>query len=174
MDQALRAIIDRTEIEELLTRYCRALDRLDEPLLRSCFHPDSVHHHGYKGSSEEFCGYAMDVLRACVATHHHLGNVSIRVDGHNADSECYFTAYHRLGPNPPAAFGAESAGMDLIIGGRYIDRHEKRGGQWRIVDRIGVHDWQRFEPAADRDFYVGENAGRGRRDSTDPVYRRVR
>jgi hypothetical protein len=172
MDQAILAILDRQEIEELLCRYCRALDRLDEPLLRGCFHPDSQHNHGYVGPSEEFCGYAMDVLRACVATHHHLGNRSIRVDGHHADAECYFTAYHRVGATPIEAFGSDSAGKDVLVGGRYIDRLEKRGGQWRIVSRTGVHDWQRIEEAADGGFFDRPADQRGRRDRTDAVYAR--
>ncbi len=172
MDQALRAVIDRQDIAELLARYCRAIDRLDEGLLRSCFHPDSVHDHGYVGASEEFCGFAMDVLRACVATHHQLGNISIRVDGHRADAESYFTAFHRLGETPPKAFGADAAGLDLIIGGRYIDRLERRAGEWRIVSRTGVHDWRRFEAPADRGFYDLPADQRGRRDAADPVYAR--
>ena len=87
MDPAVRALVDRAEISEVLTRYCRAIDRLDETLLRSCFHPDSQHDHGYAGPSETFVGFALDVLRGCVATHHHLGNISISVRGHDADAK---------------------------------------------------------------------------------------
>src|ERR1700760_2072112 len=110
MDQALRAMIDRAEISEVLTRYCRALDRLDEPLLRSCFHADSEHNHGYAGPSSIFVDYAMDVLRRCVATHHHLGNVSIAVRGDEGDAESYFTAYRRVCDDPPGAF-EDAAGL---------------------------------------------------------------
>ena len=172
MDQAVREIIDRAEISEVLTRYCRAIDRLDESLLRSCFHADSVHDHGYKGPSETFVGYAMDVLRGCVATHHHLGNISIAIRGREADAESYFTAYHRIADPPPEAF-KDAAGMDLTIGGRYIDRLERRAGEWRIVSRTGVHDWRRYEAPSDRGFYDLPPEQRGRRDPSDPVYRRA-
>ncbi len=173
MDQAVRALIDRAEISEVLTRYCRALDRLDELLLRSCFHPDSQHSHGYTGPSEIFIGYAMDVLGKCVATHHHLGNVSIAARGDDADAESYFTAFHRISQDPPEAF-AGAAGKDVFIGGRYIDRLERRDGEWRIVSRTGVHDWRRDEDAADAGFFALPASERGRRDHTDPVYGRGR
>lgn len=172
MDDLLRQLMDRNEIQEILARYCRAIDRLDEPMLRSCFHGDSLHDHGYAGPSEAFCGFALEVLRGCVATHHQLGNISISVRGDVADAESYFTAYHRIGDEPPAAFGADTAGLDLTIGGRYVDRLERRDGVWRIVHRVGVHDWQRYEPAADRGFFDLAPDQRGRRDQTDPVYRR--
>ncbi len=170
MDPAVRALVDRAEISDVLTRYCRAIDRLDATLLRSCFHPDSQHDHGYVGPSETFVGFALDVLRGCVATHHHLGNISIAVRGDEAEAESYFTAYHRVAEDPPEAF-ADAVGMDLIIGGRYLDRLERRGGAWRIVRRVGVHDWRRYEPPADRGFYSLPESQRGRRDPSDPVYR---
>ena len=30
---------------------------------------------------------------------------------------------------------------DICIGGRYLDRMERRGGQWRIADRTMLYDW---------------------------------
>lgn len=170
MDGALRALIDRAEISELLARYCRAVDRLDEALLRSCFHSDSQHDHGYTGPSETFVGFALDVLRGCVATHHQLGNISMVVRGDQADAETYFTAYHRVSDAPPEAF-ADAPGMDLTIGGRYIDRLERRAGEWRIINRVGVHDWRRYEAPADRGFFNLPADQRGRRDLDDPGYR---
>ena len=169
-EQTLNEIVARNAIHEVLTRYCRALDRLDEPMLRSCFHPDSQHNHGFVGPTEQFFGYAWQVLQGCVATHHQLGAVSIAVHGDTADSEAYFTAYHRLSDTPPAAFGLDAAGYDLTVSGRYVDAFEKRDGEWRIVRRTGVHDWRRFEPPADRDFFRLPPEGRGRRDKQDPVY----
>jgi hypothetical protein len=171
MDPAVRTLLDRAEIYEVLVRYCRAVDRLDEALLRSCFHPGSQHDHGYVGPSETFVGFALDVLKGCVATHHQLGNVSIAVRGDEADCESYFTAYHRVSLDPPQAF-ADAAGLDLIIGGRYVDRLERRSGDWRIVRRVGVHDWRRYEAPADRAFFDVPEEQRGRRNRDDPVYQR--
>ena len=165
-----RQLLDRHEIQEVLTRYCEALDRLDRPLLASCFHPDSQHNHSFVGPSSEFLGFAWDVLSGCVATHHQLGNLAITLDGDFARSNCYFPAYPRLGNPAPAPFDLECSGMDLTIGGRYIDRFERRGGVWKIIHRTGVHDWQRYEAPAERGFFTTDPDGRGRRDLTDPAY----
>ena len=42
----VRKLLDKQEIYEVLCRYCRALDRGDEKLLRSVYHPDAIDHHG--------------------------------------------------------------------------------------------------------------------------------
>jgi hypothetical protein len=170
MDETLRRLQDRYEIQEVIMRYCRALDRLDRKALESCFHPDSQHNHSYVGPSSTFCDFAFDVLSACVATHHQLGNISIRVQGDLAYADCYFTAYHRIGDPPPPAFAPAGPGDDVLVGGRYIDRFERRDGEWRIAKRIGVHDWRRYEAGADHGFYQLPTSDRGRRDPTDHVY----
>jgi hypothetical protein len=30
---------------------------------------------------------------------------------------------------------------DIVIGGRYLDQMEKRGGEWRIAKRTMLYDW---------------------------------
>jgi hypothetical protein len=60
------------------------------------------------------------------ATSHMLGNIWIVLAGERARVETYMTAYHRAG---------SSAG--------YLDRMEKRGGEWRILGRAVVVDWFR-------------------------------
>ncbi|HEY8351680.1 MAG TPA: nuclear transport factor 2 family protein [Sphingomonadales bacterium] len=175
---ALRQLQDRQEITDLIHRYCRALDRCDEELLRSVFHPDSTHEHGpYKGTSAEFCGFAMDLLRSIGPTQHHLGNVLIDLQGDVAYAESYFVAYHRIPANMPSAQGImadHTPGVeeDLFIGGRYVDRFERRGGQWKIAHRTGIHDWQRWETADERGFRSPASGLIGRRDRSDPVYLR--
>ena len=163
-------LLDRAEIGEVIMHYCRAIDRCDEALLRSCFHPDATHVHGaFSGLSSDFCTHAMLVVAAVELTHHQLGQISIELDGATAFTETYFTSYHRFGAIPPP--GGEPH-EDRILGGRYVDRFEQRGGAWRIAHRHGLSDWLRYEPAADRGFFDGPPEQRGRRDRSDPVYRR--
>ena len=45
MQAQLQRLLARNAIEELIKTYARALDRLDEKLLRSVFHPGSRHAH---------------------------------------------------------------------------------------------------------------------------------
>ena len=59
MSAALQRLLDKQEIYEVLCRYCRGIDRLDEPLVRSCYHPDAVDNHGlYNGSVDHFVASA--------------------------------------------------------------------------------------------------------------------
>lgn len=134
---------DREEIAEVLAQYCIAADQRDEARLRDCFHADSTHDHEFIGASSVFCGFAMKILDSLEATHHQIGTISIQVEGEVAQARCHFTAYHRLAPGVETVFGTKPEGGDVIIGGRYIDRFEKRDGKWRIAHRQGVHDWMR-------------------------------
>ncbi len=45
-EAALRLMLDKQEIHEVMMRYCRAIDRMDEELLRSVYHPDAIDNHG--------------------------------------------------------------------------------------------------------------------------------
>ena len=170
MQDRLRRIEDRLEIAEVLARYCEGLDRLDRKQLTACFHPDSQHNHGFVGPTAQFFDFAWDVLEACVATHHQIGDIQIALDGDVARVKCYFTAYHRIADPAPAFFDPSYAGKDLFIAGRYLDRFERRDGVWRIAARTGVHDWQRLEAAADAGFFDLPADQRGRRDMSDPAY----
>jgi hypothetical protein len=50
-DPVLQRLIDRQAIHDVLMRFSRGVDRLDEALLRSCFHSDSYDDHGhFKGN----------------------------------------------------------------------------------------------------------------------------
>src|SRR5262245_41542263 len=90
----LQALMDRAEIAEVIMRYCRAVDRRDEAMLRACFHADATHAHGdFQGRSAEFCALAMQITGAVELTHHQLGQISIELDGDVAFTESYFTSY---------------------------------------------------------------------------------
>jgi hypothetical protein len=173
MERELEILLSKQAITEVVYRYARAIDRCDEALLRACFHPDSTHEHGeFAGSSADFCGWALDLLSRLTATQHHIGNVLIEVEGDGARSESYWIAYHRIpaqagGGGLVAGRGEET---DLFIGGRYLDRFERRGGVWKIARRVGVHDWQRYEPASDGGFYDLPARQRGARGANDRVY----
>jgi hypothetical protein len=58
----------------------------------------------------------------------------------------------------------------MIAAGRYLDRHEQRGGEWRIAHRQAVYDWTTTQPAADADWRKPPMNGlleRGRRFGED-------
>ncbi|MFM7784314.1 MAG: nuclear transport factor 2 family protein, partial [Gammaproteobacteria bacterium] len=109
-EEQIRALLDKQTITEVIHRYARAIDRFDESMLRSVFHPGSQHAHFFEGPSSDpsipskpgapgdFVAFAFDVLRTHLRTHHQLGNTLIELDGDQAFAETYFTAYHRMRP----------------------------------------------------------------------------
>ena len=166
----LEELKSRAEITEVVLRYCRGIDRCDEALLRSCFHPDATHEHGgFKGRSADFCDFALQLVEQVRFTHHQLGPVSIELAGEVAYTETYFTSLHRYGATPPPGGRPNE---DRFAGGRYVDRFARRDGVWKIAHRRGISEWLRYEPSSDGGFWDGPPEQRGRRDRSDPVYER--
>lgn len=185
-EQLLQEVLDKHAITDVIMTYARAIDRLDEHMLRSVFHSDSQHAHGFVGPSSDpsipstpgepgdFVAFAFAVLNTHTRTHHQLGNILIELEGENAYTESYFTAYHRMRAkgDPLAAENAHDTEMDLLVGGRYLDRFQKRDGAWKISHRTGLTDWMRTEPPATQGFFAIPEELLGHRGEQDLVYRR--
>ncbi|GGD80581.1 nuclear transport factor 2 family protein [Croceicoccus mobilis] len=139
-EQFAEELADREAIRDCLYRYCRAIDRLDEDLLRSVYWPGAIDEHvGFEGTGEEFVEHVVAALGPLDQTMHNLGNILIDVDGADARGESYFHAFHRI----PREDGSR---WDLIVAGRYLDRFERRGGVWKIGHRVVILDWLREYP----------------------------
>jgi hypothetical protein len=162
-EATLRLMLDKQEIHEVMMRYCRAIDRMDEELLRGVYHPDAIDNHGlFNGPAADFIPWCMNQLReAYLATQHVVSNELIEVRGDTAFCEFYFVAHHRYERN------GEPRHMEA--GGRYVDRFERRQGEWRIAERTVVVDWQRMDRVHEPD---GSMLTWGRRSREDLAYRR--
>lgn len=186
MDESrLTELLDKQDISDVIKTYARALDRFDEALVRTVFHPDSQHAHGFVGPSSDpslpsspgapgdFVAYAFEVLGGHTRTQHLLGNIMIELDGDNAYAETYFSAYHRMRAkgDPLAAENAYDTEMDWLVGGRYIDRFQKRDGVWKISHRTGLTDWMRIEPPSTQGFADIPAEMAGTRGPEDLVFR---
>lgn len=163
MAMTIEDLLARQEIADVILRYARGIDRLDLELVRSCYHPDAYDDHGaFKGTVDEFVDAASSFLPRWTATQHFMGNMLIEVDRDVAKAETYAVAYHRRE-------AADGTGKDDVMGIRYVDRFERRGGDWKIAHRVVVTEWRRVDPVAGargRD-HVGVW---GRRDATDAIH----
>jgi 3-phenylpropionate/cinnamic acid dioxygenase small subunit len=165
----LQGLLDKQEITEVLYRYARACDRADEELMRGCFHPGALHRHGsFNGTSVDFVTFAMKIISASRMTKHLITNVLIDVSGDSACSESHYFAYHRI---PRQEAGQD---QDNFSGGRYVDRFERRQGVWRIIERVGLLDFERFDNAADHGFYGQPAEQRSQRYPADELFARFR
>ncbi len=182
---AIQELLAKQAISEVIVRYARAIDRLDEAMLRSVFHADSQHNHFYSGPSSDpsrpaegedpgdFVRYALQVLSSHLRTHHQLGNTLITLENdRRATAESYFTAYHRMRAHgdPLAAPNAYATEMDFFVGGRYLDVFECRDGLWGIVERVGMTDWTRIEGPSANSMAGMDPDTLGGRHPNDRIY----
>lgn len=132
-EAAVAALLDKDALREIATRYSRAIDRRDAALLATVYHDDAHDEHGtfFDGPAREFIARLDESMAPFAVTQHQITNTSYRLDGDRAEGELYFTAYHRT--VPPAA-------KHVTVYGRYLDRYERRGGEWRIAHRKLVWD----------------------------------
>lgn len=132
----LQQLQDERDIRRIIYRYCRAVDRSDFALLRSCYHPDAFDDHGvYKGGVDGLLDYIRGESGKFLHTMHFIGNVLIDIDGDTADTEAYTLAFHRMPASPTKPL------RDLVVGLRYLDRFERRTGRWAIARRVCVFAW---------------------------------
>lgn len=158
-------LLDEAAIREVHLRYCRGVDRMDWALVRDCYHPDGTDDHGaFRGGVDGFIDWVAQALARYDSTTHFTGNQLIDVQGDRAWAEHYGRVYHRR----PATDVGPAA--DVIANVRYLDRMERRGGEWRIAARMVVVNSDRVDPVAET--WAGPALPRGRRDLDDLSYRR--
>ncbi|MEH3086636.1 MAG: nuclear transport factor 2 family protein [Xylophilus ampelinus] len=129
----LRALLDREAIRDCLYRYCRGIDRCDEDALRSAYWEDATDCHGaWNGSAAGFIDQVLARLRQGGRRVHQVTNVLIALHGDAATVESSFFALQS-----PATAPAQ----ETFLCGRYLDRFERRGGEWRVAARTVAYDW---------------------------------
>lgn len=165
LEAEMRALIDRQKIYEVLTRYCRGVDRGDVDLIRSVYHEDATDDHGmFKGRGVDFAAWIVDYLKDIGQSQHFIGNFTCDLQGDVAHTETYCISV-----------SDDGKGTQATVYNRYIDRFERRGGEWKIADRLVVLDLTRVEPTTEPfDSVPGWDFTWGERSKGDPVYTRRR
>lgn len=162
----LAELLDRQDILDCLTRFGRGMDRFDREVFLSAFHEDAVIAAGpFVGGPVALYEWASEMhQQGQVATHHNLLNVTYDIDGDAAHTETYYLFV-----------GRNRDETNWVAGGRYIDRFERRAGEWRIVLRTNAVEWSGLVPTLEipfgdiADIHLNGTPGRGR---TDPSYQR--
>jgi len=163
MRKTIEDVVAEATIKDIHIRYCRAVDRMDFDLLRSCFHPDAVTDYGYFGGGiDAFIESAREQIPMSLVTTHNTGNQIVEVNGDSAWAEHYTVATHRMAAD---ALGPE---RDFVTAVRYVDRVECRDGDWRIAHRVLILDWMRSDPVVS--FEPRPDVLAGRRDRQDRSY----
>ena len=84
----------KSEVHDLIVAQARGIDRAEEALLRSLWHPGATVDLGsfFSGSAEEFCDWILGVVRSAVRMMHSVANQWVQVDGNQAVGETYVIA----------------------------------------------------------------------------------
>ncbi len=156
---------DRLAIMDRLCRYARGIDRCDLDTLLDVFWPGATADFGQgEGPAADWARATVNALAGMLRTQHFLGNMIVDIDCDRAEAETYCRAYHEVeGPD---------GRIVMEVGGRYLDRLEKRGGEWRIASRRYVMDWNTNAPSTavwNAGLYA-TLARRGARWPEDPLY----
>ncbi|MDE2595930.1 MAG: nuclear transport factor 2 family protein [Sphingomonadales bacterium] len=168
----LERLADLEEVRACLLRFCRGMDRFDRDLYLSAFWPDAEMAAGpYVGDVAGCYDWAMPMHRDWqILTHHSILNNTVDFAGDSAHSETYYIFVAR---NPPLP-GADKETL-MLAGGRYVDRFERRGGEWKIALRTNVIEWSGDVPPVPLPFGdvpgIADN-GVSARDKSDPSYAR--
>lgn len=185
LERELRLLLDKQALSELLIRYARGIDRWDKELVLACFHPDAyLHYNTYAGSAIEFYESLWertagrgDGQSGIPRGQHVVTNALFELRGDIGYGESYLEA-RRAGIGDRRA-GAESEptgpGFPIERIGRFIDRFERRNGEWRIASRRVAMEWlpeEIGESAAAPGGYKLGNFAPTRHDRSDPSYER--
>jgi SnoaL-like domain len=132
--EELRAFLDREKIRDCIALLARGEDRRDAELIAASYWPGSTIDLGvFAGSFEEYLDWVVPGSPTIPVTQHVLGQSVFDLRSDTALVETHVTSYHRV------AVGDDE--HDAIVGGRYLDRVEKRHGHWRIAQRTMLYDW---------------------------------
>lgn len=156
---------DRAAIHDAMMRYLRGVDRKDWDLIRSAYHPDAIHDHGeVLGSVEDLIQWIEKWHAVIPQVLHFLGNIYIELNGDVAICESYLQTLQDQVDENGARFD--------WIGSRYIDRFERRDGEWRIAHRIVPLVFTRapMEPSSTALITDAIMSQRDGRDGGDPLW----
>ena len=134
-DPEVQALLDKQAIAEVIARYSRTLDWLDDAGQAACYWPDAAIDYGFfTGTAADFVPVVMQIERGSQRRWHFLGSLQIALhSASTASAESYGLA--------TGVRNAEGVWTGNIYGGRYLDEFEKRGPEWRISKRQYVMDW---------------------------------
>lgn len=167
---SIQALLDKEAIRELVLKYCRAADRHDSEAMRALYFDDALDDHGsyFSGLAMEFIDKLPEIQAPMQILHHNVTTHNIELDPQNpnyAEGEVYILAMHQ-------ATTPDGELIDFIIGGRYLDKYEKRDGVWKFSHRAILADWCKLAAPSDITLDDGIIAGAlvGKPGTADPSY----
>jgi hypothetical protein len=159
-------LLDRTQILDCIARHARGCDRHDADLISSAYHADGIDEHGISiKAGPDYAAWANGVHAATSQQHtHNITTHTCDIDGETAQCESYVLV----------ALLSPDGKTTQVMGGRYVDRLERRDGAWRIAVRRSTVEWSFAADASllQSPFFTGQHFPKGTRDKSDLSYER--
>jgi hypothetical protein len=166
LEAKMQDLLDRQAIFECIKRNSRGNDRFDIELVTSSYHDDGLHELGEKRISGRDYGEHANHAHSALfdVTMHNVAMHTCEIEGDVAHAESYNTGL----------FLDKGSQTGRILAGRYIDRLEKRDGEWRIVLRRATVEVALEGKATlpNGAMLPGSRYLKGDRDRSDPAFER--
>jgi hypothetical protein len=157
---------DRAAILDCIALHARGHDRHDVGMLTDAYHHDGVDEHGFAiNPGPEYAEWANAAHSAGSLLHtHNITTHTCEIEGNEAHCESYVLVVLLNNDGQTAR----------MISGRYVDRLEKRDGEWRIALRRTTVDVLLAGDAAILNVPLFKDQGytKGMRDRSDISYQR--
>jgi len=138
-EQMIEALWTRSEIEQVMLDFGRALDLGEWPLYRSCFADRfRVNFERLTGQPEVFVDadlwtHFAKVILSPVRRLHQYSNFSAHVDGDRADAVIYMVARHWK--------AVDSGAAEYTQNGWYENSFARIDGRWKITRLLHTYQW---------------------------------
>jgi hypothetical protein len=166
LEKQLQYLMDRTAILDCIARNARGCDRHDSEVLSSSYHPDAIDEHGAVVSpGPKYCEVANKTHAASSQQNmHNITTHLCEIDGDVAHAESYVIGM----------FVDREGKVGRVIAGRYIDRLERRDGEWKIALRRSTCDVVIVGDASvvNAPYFKDMGYLKGLRDKNDASYQR--
>ena len=134
----MRDVADRLEVNELMARYCHALDQKDWPAFHAVFTDDAILDFtafgGPKGTAGALQNFLVPVLDSLIGSQHMVSTVIVDIDGDRAKARSAAIV-------PMTARAADGSEQTSLSGLWYEDQLVRTPGGWRICHRRQVRGW---------------------------------
>ncbi len=132
MEEALREVRDRLEIQELMHRYAHMVDQREWQLMDEVFAPDATIDYtstgGQRGDHRATLEWLQRALEPWPLNLHFITNLVVSLDGDRARSRCYFHA-------PMGRVEEDGSQLVITNAGWYDDELVRTEHGWRIAHR---------------------------------------
>jgi len=159
----LEELFEKQAIRDVLSRYCRGLDRMDKEMANAVWWEGGTAFYDgmYEGTGHGFIEWVWEAHADMERHSHQITNVLIELDASRskATSESYVTVVLWTHPD------ANGNQVEIVGRGRYLDRWSKREGDWAIEHRTHLLDMSTTLPLTRGDISAGST-----RDEGDPSF----